>query len=91
MPSRKEEIVNIEMISDSKLVADLGGTLLHSVWQIALIATVLHSFLLVSKKASPSLRYSISVAALVLSFIIPAATFLLSTNSAQPGTISDSI
>ncbi len=66
------------------LVENLGWTLLHSVWQIALIALVLFSALKILAKSAANSRYLVSLFALVLSFALPVATFVwLSGNSTQ--------
>lgn len=71
--------MNWEILTRSQLVENLGWTLLHSVWQIALIALVLFLLLRVLRKFSANARYVVSVFALVL----PVLTFVnLSENAA---------
>jgi len=68
--------MNWEIFIESKLVQDLGWTLIHSVWQIALISAVLFLALKAFTKLSADVRYVLSVSALVLAFILPAMTFI---------------
>lgn len=68
--------MNWEIFIESKLVQDLGWTLIHSVWQIALISAVLFLALKAFTKLSAEARYLLSVSALVLAFILPAMTFI---------------
>ncbi len=64
-----------DWISD-KLLHALGWTLVHSIWQLLVIAGVLWLALKVSRKASPALTYGMAVGALMLSFLATLATFL---------------
>jgi beta-lactamase regulating signal transducer with metallopeptidase domain/peptidoglycan/xylan/chitin deacetylase (PgdA/CDA1 family) len=68
--------MNWEIFIESELVRDLGWTLIHSVWQIALISAVLFLALKAFTRLSAEGRYLLSVAALVLAFILPAMTFI---------------
>ena len=64
-----------DWISD-KLFHALGWTLVHSIWQLLLVAGVLWLALKLARKASPALTYGMAVAALLLSFLATFATFL---------------
>lgn len=64
-----------DWISD-KLLHALGWTLVHSIWQLLLVAGVLWLALKLARKASPALTYGMAVAALLLSFVATLATFL---------------
>jgi bla regulator protein blaR1 len=64
-----------DWISD-KLLHALGWTLVHSIWQLLLVAGVLWLALKLARKASPALTYGMAVAALLLSFLATLATFL---------------
>src|SRR5438067_2550888 len=79
--------MNLETIADSRLVQDLGWTLLDSVWQIAAISLLLYVFLALFRRSSSNFRYLLCVSALVLSFLIPAITFISRTQS-KAGTVS---
>ena len=63
-----------DWISD-KLLHALGWTLVHSIWQLLLVAGVLWLALKLARKASPALTYGMAVAALMLSFLATLATF----------------
>lgn len=58
------------------IIENLGWTLLHSLWQISLISAILWIAFRVLRNVSANLRYSISVIALFLAFIIPVLTFV---------------
>ncbi len=81
----------LENIATTQLIENLGWTLLHSIWQIVLIAFWLFLALRIFAKSPTNLRYLISLFALVLTLILSAATFVrLSQNSAviKPDIIS---
>jgi beta-lactamase regulating signal transducer with metallopeptidase domain len=59
-----------------KLLHALGWTLVHSIWQLLLVAGALWLALKLARKASPALTYGMAVAALLLSFLATLATFL---------------
>lgn len=63
-----------DWISD-KLLHALGWTLVHSIWQLLLVAGVLWLALKLARKASPALTYGMAVVALLLSFVATLATF----------------
>ena len=64
-----------DWISD-KLLHALGWTLVHSIWQLLLVAGVLWLALKLARKASPAVTYGLGVGALLLSFLATLATFL---------------
>lgn len=64
-----------DWISD-KLLHALGWTLVHSCWQLLLVAGVLWLILKLARKASPALTYGLGVGALLLSFLATLVTFL---------------
>jgi len=68
------ELLN-DWISESLLKA-LGWTLVHSIWQLILIAAVLWVVLKLVHRANPALKYGLTVGALVLSFVTAVSTFL---------------
>ena len=55
--------------------ADLGHALLHSLWQISLVAALLWSVLTLLHRASPRLRHVVAYGALLLSLAWPLHTF----------------
>ena len=81
--------MNWEIFIESKLVQDLGWTLIHSVWQIALISAVFSLALKAFTKLSAEMRYVLSVSALVLAFVLPAMTFVQFSRSPSPDHIRD--
>ena len=64
-----------DLISD-KLLHALGWTLVHSIWQLLVIAGVLWLALKVARKAPSALTYGMAVGALMLSSLSTLATFL---------------
>jgi len=56
------------------MVRMLGWTIVHSVWQVAIIAAVLAVALLAAKRCSANVRYSIALGALALCLATPFAT-----------------
>ncbi len=67
---------------NSKIVENLGWTLLHSIWQIALIAFILFVLLKVFRAFSANIRYVISVFALGMACALSVITFVqLAVNS----------
>lgn len=81
--------MNWEIFIESKLVQDLGWTLIHSIWQIALISAVLFAAMKSFTKLSAETRYLLSVSALLLSFAMPAMTFIQFSRSANAPPTSD--
>lgn len=69
-----------DWISESLLKA-LGWTLVHSIWQLILIATILWIVLRLAHRAKPALKYSMTVGALALSFVVAMGTFLYELDS----------
>ena len=67
--------MNIETFTDSKIIENLGWSLLHSVWQMALISFVLFLLLKIFRTVSANCRYLISVCALGLAFVLFVITF----------------
>lgn len=61
----------------------LGWTLLHSLWQIALVALALAFALRLVRHGSPNLRYPLACGALLASLFLPALTYTL-ISSGQP-------
>ena len=80
--------MNWEILIESKIIENLGWTLLHSVWQIAFVAVWLFLALRVFAKSSPNSRYLVALFALVLALALPVATFIwLAQNSLPANTI----
>ncbi|HEX8368229.1 MAG TPA: M56 family metallopeptidase [Pyrinomonadaceae bacterium] len=76
--------MNWQILINSKLIENLGWTLLHSVWQIALLALILFLLLRVLQKFSANARYLVSVFALALALVLPIVTFVgLNENSSS--------
>ncbi|HXG82705.1 MAG TPA: M56 family metallopeptidase [Pyrinomonadaceae bacterium] len=76
--------MNFEILRNSALVENLGWTLVHSIWQIGLIALALFLILRSSKNFSANARYLSAVSALVFTLILPLSTFFwLENNAAQ--------
>jgi bla regulator protein blaR1 len=63
-----------EWISENLLNA-LGWTLVHSIWQLILIAAALWILLKIAHRAKPSTKYGLAVGALALAFVVSMLTF----------------
>jgi len=68
--------MNWEIFTNSKLVENIGWTLLHSFWQIAFVAFVLLLLLRILRSSSANARYLAAVFALCISFFLPVVTFV---------------
>lgn len=80
--------MNWEIFAGSKVVENLGWTLIHSMWQIALISVILFALLKLLHGLSANTRHILAVAALALSFLIPIVTFVqISADPASSGLI----
>ena len=67
--------MNFENFINSKTVENLGWTLLHSIWQIALIACVLFVLSKTFRAFSANSRYFLAVFALGLAVVLSVTTF----------------
>jgi len=68
--------MNWTVFTESEIVEHLGWTLIHSIWQLALIAAILFAALRFVIRSSPNIRYLVSILALGLSVIVPVITYL---------------
>lgn len=68
--------MRIETFLGTELVARIGWTLLHSLWQIGLTSIALFVVLRALRDYSANLRYVIAVSALLLSVFLPVYTFV---------------
>ena len=76
----------------SPLAERIGLTLLHSLWQLALIGALAYLLLECLRKASPHIRYLVAYSTLALMVLCPVMTFHLrtSTEPNHPKTIANS-
>ncbi|MGC2237505.1 MAG: M56 family metallopeptidase [Pyrinomonadaceae bacterium] len=81
--------MNMEIVANSTLIENLGWTLLHSLWQIALIAFILFLLLRVLHKFSANARYLVSVFALAFALVLPVVTFVQISSSSNSNLLSD--
>lgn len=77
--------MNWENFINSKIVENLGWTLLHSIWQIALVAFVLFVLLKIFRAFSANVRYIIAVFALGLACVLSVVTFVQLTVNSSSG------
>ncbi|MFT3744058.1 MAG: M56 family metallopeptidase [Pyrinomonadaceae bacterium] len=68
--------MNWNALFTSELVADLGWTLFHSVWQFALTALCLAVALRLMRNARADTRYALAVFLLAISASLPVVTFV---------------
>lgn len=83
--------MNWEIFAGSGIVESLGWTLIHSVWQIALIGAMLFAALKLLGGLSANARHLLTVSALALSFLIPVVTFLQISARPAPGNIGSNL
>ena len=76
--------MNLEILTNEQLIETLGWTLLHSIWQIALIALILFLALKILRGFSANLRYLAAVFSLVFAVVLPVATFVEFNKNAAP-------
>lgn len=69
-----------DALATSKIIENLGWTLVSSIWQISLIALVLLMILRVFKNVSASARCFLAISALSLAFVLPFISFIYLTN-----------
>jgi bla regulator protein BlaR1 len=70
-----------------KLLQAMGWTLVHSLWQLVLIASVLWVVLKLSHRSKPAIKYGLAVGALVFSLVLSIGTFFYEY---QPALVSGS-
>ena len=80
--------MNWELFMESRVVENLGWTLVHSVWQIALISAMLFAALKILVNLSANARHILAVSALALSIVVPAITFVQISTSPKPAGVS---
>lgn len=68
--------------AEMQIFHNLGWTLLHSLWQIALVAACLWIVLSFTVRASANLRYLLACFALCLALVLPCLTYIWLTDSA---------
>lgn len=73
----------IDWIPD-KLLQAIGWTLIHSLWQLVLIAGLLWLMLNVLHRSAPATKYAIAVGALILSVLATVGTFLYEFDFSAP-------
>jgi bla regulator protein blaR1 len=64
-----------ELLPEQLLMA-LGWTLVHSFWQLILVAGCLWMSLRIFRESSPAMKYGFSVGALLISFLVVLGTFV---------------
>ena len=73
--------MNGNLFTEAVLIERLGWTLVHSVWQIALVALLLWFALRLIRHERANVRYAVSVFALAAAAALPAITFFQSTTN----------
>lgn len=67
--------MNWQLLNNQTFAENIGWTLVHSLWQISLVAFLLLVSLKILKNSSSNLRYLLCVSALFLTLAMPVATF----------------
>lgn len=79
-----------DWLPDSLLQA-LGWTLVHSLWQLVLIAALLWGILKLVRRSKPAVKYGFAVGALVFAILAGASTFLYEINEAESRPVFSSV
>ena len=74
-----------DQFQQSLWVQNLGWMLLHSLWQITLVAILFSIAKFALRKRSASLRYVLGCAAIILMLVGPVVTLCMLPNSQLPG------
>ncbi len=75
----------MQIIETSTLIHQIGWSLIHSLWQAALIGLLLAALLKLLSHAKPQSRYFIACCALALMLILPVVTtYVLHTRQTEP-------
>src|SRR3977135_2911993 len=70
-------------LAENSFVNMAGWSLLHSLWQIPIIAGLLHLTITAMLRSSANFRYIVSLFALVFAFAAPVLTVQFRTNSSD--------
>jgi beta-lactamase regulating signal transducer with metallopeptidase domain/peptidoglycan/xylan/chitin deacetylase (PgdA/CDA1 family) len=81
--------MNVETLAGLDMVANVGWTLLHSVWQIGLVSIVLLLVLRILRDQSANLRYLVAVFALAISLLLPVTTFIQISTTTETNFVSE--
>ena len=73
----------LDIFSSDQFVRALGWTILHSVWQIAIVASLLSILLIFMKKSSSRIRYFTACVAMLLVVAISVTTFTVEYSNYQ--------
>ncbi len=76
--------MNLSDILSDRLVQAFGWTILHSLWQGAVIAILLGLVMILMRSYSSNARYFVSVSALMTIFVLGIVTFVAYYRSYQP-------
>lgn len=60
----------------TNFVADLGWTIVHSIWQVAMLAALLFLVLKIADSFSPGARYVIAATTMLIAALVPILTFV---------------
>src|SRR5687767_13179702 len=76
--------MNRNELLENSIIENLGWTLLHSLWQIALIALVLFLVLQILRSFPANVRYLAATFALLFAAALPVVTFVQLSRSEKP-------
>jgi beta-lactamase regulating signal transducer with metallopeptidase domain/peptidoglycan/xylan/chitin deacetylase (PgdA/CDA1 family) len=83
--------MNLNSFAGAHIIEQFGWTLIHSVWQIALVSISLAAALKLLRNASANVRYSACLAAMLIAAALPAVTFVRMSNRIAAPATSDRI
>ena len=67
--------MNLTAITSEAVLSAIGMSLLHSLWQVALVALIIFALLRVLRQATANSRYLVASAGLLTAMILPVFTF----------------
>ncbi len=72
---------SVEMLLENSFFQTLGWTLLHFIWQGALVVILLANLNIMLRRRTANLRYTLSCAAMLLMLALPVATFVVASQT----------
>lgn len=80
----------IEMLVTKPIFQALGWTLIHFIWEGALVATLYASVSVLLRRSTANVRYATACIAMLLMLIAPAATMLAVSGAQEPSVAGES-
>ena len=81
----------LKYLTDSQMIKSINLTLLHSLWQGAIISIIAGIIIVTTKKTNPAVRYKLLLATLILFVVSAAFTFLQQLNSSADNNSTNTV